>query len=105
VILPKQLGTQHPVIVTDSAEPIGTLLTEEAVLYGTPAQPCAAYYEAQSEQRSGNEEYRALVSVDDRYPSWLFRVVPNATTFEYRPLDCKADPQRDVLQEGFNPGE
>ncbi len=87
-----ELSTRHPVVLTDSSEPIGTMLTNEAVLYGTPQRPCAAVFEASPVVRTSGDRVQALVSLESRLPSWLFRQSASAG-FEYRPMECQFDPQ------------
>jgi hypothetical protein len=110
VVAPIQPGTRHPVIVTDPIEPQRVFLTDDAVLHGTPASPCAAAYEAtlvSSEAGTGpgaaGEE--GIVFVDPGERSWLFRAAKAtadpAGTLEYRAMSCRFDPAAEVPIEVF----
>lgn len=100
LVVPPERSTRHPVIVTDSSEPIGTMLTDDAVLFGTRERPCVAMFEAIPVQRSGSERLQALVSPHERGQSWLFRQT-SSSSLEYRPLDCRFDPQAPVPLEVY----
>jgi hypothetical protein len=109
VVVPFQPGTRHPVIVTDSVEPLRVLLTDDAVLHGTPQAPCAAAYDAvlvssESATPTGTEE--GIVFVDSAEHSWLFRTTrgrPDAapSLVEYRTMSCRLDPGAEVPLEVF----
>ncbi|HEX7668141.1 MAG TPA: hypothetical protein VF395_01090, partial [Polyangiaceae bacterium] len=112
VVAPIQPGTRHPVIVTDPVEPQRVLLTDDAVLHGTPTSPCAAAYEAtlvSSEAGTGPGPGAAgeegIVFVDPGERSWLFRLGKTATdpasALEYRSMSCRFDPAAEVPIEVF----
>jgi hypothetical protein len=99
VIVPFQAGTRHPVLVTDALEPMRLLLTSQAVMHGTPAEPCVAAFDAEvvalDPTLGAPEQERAILPMDDLEHAWLFR-----TTFgtrgeqqvEYRLMSCRFDP-------------
>ena len=96
-------GMRHPVLVNEppTKNAVGvsapmTLLTAGAVVYGTPAAPCSAGWEASS---TAHEKTSAMLS-GDLARSWLFRVVAApakpgeapSSSLEYRPMACHFDP-------------
>jgi hypothetical protein len=94
------------VLVHDPVEPIRLLLTDSAVLHGTPAQACAEVFDAdlvKPETAPSSARERALVSVSGA--SWLFRVAPENTRrdprIEYRRMQCKLDPGLEVPAETY----
>lgn len=101
VVVPHEAGTRHPVMVTHGAEPIRTLLTGEAVLYGSPKQPCAAAFDAEAIGRSSTEQLSALVFPDAVQASWLFRRLSGSLEFEYRRMSCGFDPAAEVPAEVY----
>jgi photosystem II stability/assembly factor-like uncharacterized protein len=102
-------GTRHPVIVTDSTEPLRVLLTNSAVMYGTPASPCVAAFDADVvplETNNGEtQSERAILPIDELEHSWLFRVVPNpnghGSRVEARTMNCRFDPTAEVPPEVY----
>ncbi|MDX2053167.1 MAG: hypothetical protein SFV15_12290 [Polyangiaceae bacterium] len=98
-------GTRHPVLITEGTEPLRTLLTNNAVMYGTLAEPCVATFDAQplKEDRSLGE--RALVAPGNGAHSWLFRRQPGdeqgPTRIEYHSMQCLYDPAAQVPEEVF----
>jgi hypothetical protein len=102
VIVPAEAPTRHPVVVTDSSEPIGVLLTGDAVLFGTPEQPCVAAFDASALTRSSSDQQQALVVVDEDQPSWLFRQNPQVEGLEYRVMRCRIDPHLEVPAEVYS---
>jgi hypothetical protein len=108
VVAPFQPGTRHPVMVADPVEPLRVLLTEDAVLHGTPESPCAAAYEAalvSSEAGAAAAAEQGIVFVDPAEHSWLFRAGKAsrelAPTLEYRAMRCRFDPGAEVPIEVF----
>ncbi|MBI4704404.1 MAG: hypothetical protein HY744_25140 [Deltaproteobacteria bacterium] len=83
-------GTRHPVLVRSMAEnPV--LITDFAVLHGTPAQPCVAAWTA-SELRSGSGQIRALLA-GSLGRAWLFRPTPGAPrSLDWRRMSCRTNP-------------
>lgn len=97
VVSPHHPGRRRPVIVRDAVEPLRILLTDSAVLRGSPHAACAEVFDAELVQVPvipGTSRERALVSLGG--PSWLFRLSPDTTRrnvrVEYRMMQCKADP-------------
>ena len=73
------------------------MLSDSAVLRGSPDEPCAEAFDAELVQTPGSAgaaKERALVSPGG--PSWLFRLSPDNTRrdlrVEYRTMQCKSDP-------------
>lgn len=109
IIAPWEPGTRHPVIVTDSTEPLRVLLTDSAVMYGTPASPCVAAFDADGvplETNNGEtQSEQAILPIDELEHSWLFRVVPNSSgrgRVEVRTMSCHFDPTAEIPPEVYN---
>lgn len=118
IVLPYQPGTRHPIIVTSPAEPPRVLLTDQAVMYGTPARPCVAAFDAhavKTELWEVSEQERAVVLLENLDKAWLFRkrpltrstgvgVMPAprlhrgtvAGPLEYRSMKCRFDTRAEV---------
>jgi hypothetical protein len=102
VVVPYQPGTRHPVVVVDAEEPTRLLLTGQSVMYGTPAAPCTAAFEAQIISVDGGGELQneqAILPLDDLEHAWLFRSMTEndgRTRIEYRLMSCKFDPSTSV---------
>jgi hypothetical protein len=107
VVAPFQPGTRHPVIVTDPTEPMRVLMTEDAVLYGTAASPCAAAFFAEvvATESGSNAGERAILPLDDLEHAWIFRAVApegaREARVEYKTMSCRSDPQAEVPPEVF----
>jgi photosystem II stability/assembly factor-like uncharacterized protein len=106
IVAPYQGGTRHPVIVTDAREPLRVLLTSNAVLHGTPEQPCTAAFDAElvmSDSFADAQSESAILPVDDLAHSWFFRSISdgNQTRVEYRPMECKLEPGAEVPDEVY----
>jgi len=95
IIAPYQAGRRHPLIVRDAVEPVRVLLTDSAVLHGTPAAPCVDVFDAEQVRTSSasSSRERALLSLDG--PSWLFRATADNSRrdarVEYRTMSCRPD--------------
>jgi hypothetical protein len=96
IMAPFQPGRRRPLVVHDAVEPVRVFLTDDAVLYGTPDNPCADVFDAdlvRSSSAAGNTRERALLSLDG--PSWLFRATPDSSRrdarIEYRSMTCRPD--------------
>jgi hypothetical protein len=103
VVTSYEAGTRHAVLISDPNEPMPVLLTGEAVLHGTPAEPCAVAYDADS-VGAASERVSALVFVDPAAPSWAFRKAPDSSSeneLEYRAMACTFDPNAEVPEEVF----
>lgn len=103
VVVPRHGGKRHPIIVADLVEPLRVLLTSDAVLHGSPGEPCVAAFGATlvaTESTGPVAPETALVLMDSLERAWLFR--PAAGTkgapsgFEYRTMRCRADPGAEV---------
>ncbi len=96
-------GTRHPVIVSDASEPLRGLLTGKAVMYGTPASPCVAAYDAEGVKLEGADLHgeSAILPVDDLDHAWLFRTAPASSRgrIEYRTMKCRFDTSVEVPPE------
>jgi hypothetical protein len=95
IVAPHHAGRRRPLVVRDAVEPVRIMLTDAAVLHGTPESPCADALDAElvkSAPGSAARE-RALLSLDG--PSWLFRLAPDnsrrETRVEYRSMSCRPD--------------
>jgi len=106
VVVPYQPGTRHTVLVTDPVEPMRVLVTNDAVLHGTPAAPCVAAYEAGVvPELASTQPERAILLLDALDRSWIFRVTEatrdQPRALEYRPMACRFDPTipQDVLDQ------
>jgi hypothetical protein len=95
-VAPFQPGRRRPLVVHDAVEPVRVFLTDDAVLHGTPDNPCADVFDAdlvRSSSASGNARERALLSLEG--PSWLFRAAPDNSRrdarVEYRSMTCRPD--------------
>jgi hypothetical protein len=96
-------GTRHAVVISDPNEPLPVLVTGEAVLHGTPTDPCAVAFDAEAVGAS-SDRVSALVFVDPAATSWAFRKAPDATSedqLEYRAMSCTFDPNAEVPEEVF----
>jgi hypothetical protein len=108
VVVPFQPGTRHAVLVTDPAGPLRTLLTGDAVLHGTPENPCAAAYDAvlvSTELEKPERAEQAILSIASLEHSWLFRMAApsreSLPVLEYRTMSCHWDPSTEVPIEVF----
>ena len=106
VIVPHQAGTRRPLLIHDAVEPLRVMLTDAAVLHGTPDKACVEVYDADTVKTPvtpATSRERALVST--RGPSWLFRMAPDTNRrdvrVEYRTMQCKADPGLEVPSEVY----
>jgi hypothetical protein len=107
--MPFQGGTRHPVVVTDSSEPMRVLLTGQAVMYGTSQEPCVAAFDAEVVSIDPNvgtpEQERAIILTDDLEHSWLFRTTYGTNgepSIEYRLMSCRFDPTLEPPPEIFS---
>ncbi len=106
IVAPFEGGTRHPVIVTDAREPLRVLLTSNAVLHGTPQEPCTAAFDADLVVSDSFDDARAesaILPAGDLAHSWLFRSVPDGdhTRVEYRSLSCRLEPGAEVPEEVY----
>lgn len=106
VVSPHHPGRRRPLLVHDAVEPLRVMLSDSAVLRGSPAEPCAEVFDAELVQAPGSTgvtKERALVSPGG--PSWLFRLSPDNTRrdvrVEYRTMQCKFDPSLDPPPEVY----
>jgi hypothetical protein len=106
IIAPYQPGRRHPLVVRDSVEPVRVLLTDAAVLHGTPDAPCVDVFDAEQVKTSSasNSRERALLSLDG--PSWLFRMTSDNSRrdarVEYRSMTCRPDAGVEVPSEVYD---
>jgi hypothetical protein len=103
VVAAYEPGTRHGVVISDPSEPLPVLVTGEAVLHGTPDDPCALVFDAETAGSVG-ERLSALVAADPAVASWVFRRSPDATSddeFEFRMMSCTFDPGAEVPDEVF----
>jgi photosystem II stability/assembly factor-like uncharacterized protein len=103
-IAPSLPGTRHPVIVTDAIEPKRLLLTDDAVLHGSPASPCVAAYEAvlvSTEIGTPTQGETAILPVDALDRAFLFRARAKnqndvVSGIEYRSMSCALDATAEI---------
>jgi hypothetical protein len=106
IIAPYQPGRRRPLVVRDAVEPVRVLLTDSAVMHGTPDAPCVDVFDAEPVKTSGasNARERALLSLDG--PSWLFRMTADHSRrdarVEYRSMSCRPDPGVEVPPEVYD---
>jgi len=99
IVVPAQAGTRHPVIISHRIEPIRTLLSTEAVLYGTPRAPCLAALAAapiDMDERDDRTWMYAIVLPGDLEHAWAFRVIyddAGEKAVAYRTMRCEFDPK------------
>jgi len=94
-------------LVRDPVEPLRVLLTDTAVLYGTPEAPCVEYLDAElvkTVATPGGTRERALLGAQGI--SWLFRIAPDAARrevrVEYRAMTCRPDPNAEIPPEVYD---
>jgi hypothetical protein len=93
-------------VVRDAVEPVRVLLTDSAVMHGTPEAPFVDVFDAEPVKTSGasNARERALLSLDG--PSWLFRMTADNSRrdarVEYRSMSCRPDPGVEVPPEVYD---
>ena len=77
-------------LVSSSVENF-VLLTEAAVLHGTPEQPCVAAWGAHAIPIRGGD-MRAIIR-GDLARGWLFRLTPDkSNSLDVRPMQCSFAP-------------
>jgi hypothetical protein len=96
VIAPFERGTRHPVMITHTTEPFSGLVTAEAVLFGTPEEPCVGTFQAAAVTSGPNDEVSALVRPGETESSWMFRRASNSAEFDVRRMTCKYDAHLEV---------
>jgi hypothetical protein len=106
IVAPHQPGARRPVLVHDPVEPLRLLLTDLAILHGTPARPCAMVFDADTVRAAAAPQplrERALIAA--RGPSFLFRTSPDPARrdarVEYRRMQCRADASAEVPSEVY----
>ncbi len=83
-------GTRHPVLVQTSVDS-RVLLTDRAILHGTPEAPCVAAFHAR-ELRRPDQRMVAIIAGDLKR-AWLFRETPaGKRSLDYRPMRCALSP-------------
>jgi hypothetical protein len=88
LVAPMVPGTRRPVLVTSSIESF-ILLTDYAVLHGTPERPCVSAWGAHVIPTGA---MTAIVSGDLKR-AWLFRGTPEvAGAIDVRPMQCHYAP-------------
>jgi hypothetical protein len=95
-------GTRHPVLVAAGVESFA-LVTDRAVLHGTPAAPCVAAWQARS--LGGRESAAAVLDgallAGGETDGWLFRPTGDGTGVEHRPMRCELAPSAPVPEEAW----
>lgn len=101
IVAPHQPGARRPVVVHDPVEPLRLLLTDMAILHGTPERACAMVFDADTVRTGAAAQTireRALIAT--RGPSFLFRASPDPARrdarVEYRRMQCRLDPSIEV---------
>jgi hypothetical protein len=98
LIAPSERDTRHPVVITHTTEPIGGMLSDDAVVQGTLDEPCLAVLHAEAVGTSG-AKFTALVSPDGSNDSWLFREGATGEGFDTRRMNCDYDTAIDIPHE------
>jgi hypothetical protein len=107
IVAPFHPGTRHAVVIADPIEPMRVLLTDNAVLHGSPRSACVAAYEADlvTSEAGGHQTDRALIFVEPSEHSYLFRSVDasqgESPSVSFRTMTCHADPAMDAPIEVF----
>ena len=106
IVAPHQQGARRPVLVHDPVEPLRLLLTDTAVLHGTPDKACAMVFDADTVRTAPAAQpirERALVAA--RGASFLFRASPDPARrdarVEYRRMQCRPDASVEVPPEVY----
>ncbi len=108
LVVPFQAGTRHPIVVTDTVEPMRVLLSARAVMHGSVKEACVAAFDAEGltldPADSAPRFDRALVVLDDSEPSWLFRrnTATSPNSYEARTMTCRFDPNAEVPLEVYS---
>jgi hypothetical protein len=125
VVAPHLGGTRHPIVVTDTSEPMRVLLTDSAVMHGTPEEPCVAAFDAEvvpidtsggtaapgyggygyAPAPTAPEREQAIILLDDMEHSWIFKHVAapgGKTRVEYRTMSCRFDPAIEIPPEVYD---
>ncbi|MCU0694016.1 MAG: hypothetical protein MUF54_21710, partial [Polyangiaceae bacterium] len=84
IVGPAQPRTRHPVLVRFRDGSGLNLRTDQAVLHGTPEQPCAAVLDA----AGASGPYRALIPLDDLEHAWLFEKI-GADQLGWKTMTCR----------------
>lgn len=110
VVAPSLPGSRRPVLVADAVEPLRVLLTDDAVLHGTPQSPCVAAYGASLVSTESSATPRietAIIPADAPERAWIFRAPRGKSdkdtlpSVEYRQMSCKPDPSAEVPVEVY----
>ena len=89
-------GTRHPVLIA-SAFGDDTLLTEKAVLHGTPDSPCVAGWHASN---LAQHDQRVAIVSGDLSHAWLFRESPKKVgAIDVQKLTCHWAPDASLPEE------
>jgi hypothetical protein len=105
VVVPYQPGTRHPITITDAVEPLRLLMTDRAVMYGTPQSAFVAAFDAEPVDLSGAIEgariTSAIIALDDLENAWAFRAIEQegGGRVETRNMKCHFDPNLEVPPE------
>ena len=92
VVAPPVAWARFPIVVSDALEPQRVLLTNRAVLHGTPESPCVVAFEAGTVEASDDgREFSALLFPEDWGRAWAFRASEEEgeALVEYRPMACQ----------------
>lgn len=97
-------GARHPVVITDAVEPPRAMLSGDAVLHGTPQNPCAAAFELNTPSSSPGEAgviERGILLLDDLEHAWLLRKPrdPERAQIQYRSMSCRFEPNLEIPEE------
>jgi hypothetical protein len=115
VVAPAFPGGPHPILITDSSEPPRVLVTERAVLHGSPQNPCVAAFEASTPRggmrqsivpgsSGGGREPRitAIVPMNDMAHAWAFQEIRQSewqVAVQARPMSCRFDASLTIPRE------
>ncbi len=110
IVSPAFPGNPHPVVISDASEADRVLVTERAVLHGSPKSPCVAVFDAVARSSGsalgaagrGAPRVSALVPLGDLAHAWAFQVARLAegqVTVQARPMSCRFDESLTIPRE------
>lgn len=111
-------GSPHPVLISDASEPPRVLVTERAVVHGSPKEPCAAAFDAGAVRPLGvpqmSRNFRgierleprisAIIPLHDMAHAWAFQEARQSewqTAVQARPMSCRFDPSLTIPRESL----
>lgn len=89
IIAPAEGGARHVIRIEGDDGRTIWLMSDDAVLYGTPEQPCVSVFDTVSPPRRSSN-VQGLVNVADMSRSWVFETRAQGT-FRWRSMECRFD--------------